>query len=81
MTTRRSILLGLGAAAEDDLANRPSHHDTEEGHDHDDFESFVVDIPATADPVGLMAHLAIVAERHAVLRMKGFIEVTGKPLR
>jgi cobalamin biosynthesis protein CobW len=76
-----SILLGLGAAAEDDLANRPSHHDAEEGHDHDDFESFVLDIPATADPTGLLAHLAAVAEQHDVLRMKGFIEVVGKPMR
>ena len=76
-----AILLGLGAAAEDDLANRPSHHDTEEGHDHDDFESFVVDIQATSDPVALLAHLAGVAERHDVLRMKGFIEVAGKPMR
>jgi cobalamin biosynthesis protein CobW len=76
-----SILLGLGAAAEDDLANRPSHHDAEEGHDHDDFESFVLDIPATADPEGLLVHLAAVAEQHDVLRMKGFIEVVGKPMR
>jgi cobalamin biosynthesis protein CobW len=76
-----SILLGLGAAAEDDLANRPSHHDGEEGHDHDDFESFVLDIPATSDPAGLLAHLAAVSERHDVLRMKGFIEVVGKPMR
>ena len=36
-----AVLLGLAAAAEDDLANRPSHHDAEEGHDHDDFDSFV----------------------------------------
>jgi len=76
-----SILLGLGAAAEDDLANRPSHHDAEEGHDHDDFESFVLDIPATADPAALLAQLAVVAEHHDVLRMKGFIEVVGKPMR
>ncbi len=32
------IALGLGASAEDDIAARPSHHDAEEGHDHDDFE-------------------------------------------
>jgi cobalamin biosynthesis protein CobW len=75
------VLLGLGAAAEDDLANRPSHHDAEEGHDHDDFESFVLDIPATADPASLLLHLAAVAEQHDVLRMKGFIEVVGKPMR
>ena len=41
------MLLGLKAAAEDDLHARPSHHDDEAGHDHDDFESFVV-----ADPGG-----------------------------
>jgi cobalamin biosynthesis protein CobW len=76
-----AILLGLGAAAEDDLAHRPSHHDAEEGHDHDDFESFVVDIPATADPAALLARFAGVAERFDVLRMKGFIEVAGKPMR
>jgi len=76
-----AILLGLSAAAEDDLVNRPSHHDSEEGHDHDDFESFVVDIPATSDPAGLIAHFARVAENHDVLRMKGFVEVTGKPMR
>ncbi|HTJ65272.1 MAG TPA: cobalamin biosynthesis protein CobW [Alphaproteobacteria bacterium] len=76
-----AILLGLTAAVEDDLAQRPSHHDAEEGHDHDDFDSFVVDIPATADPAKLIAHLAGVAERFDVLRMKGFIEVAGKPMR
>ena len=37
-----ALLLGLDAAAEDDLASRPSHHDLEPEHDHDDFESFVV---------------------------------------
>jgi cobalamin biosynthesis protein CobW len=76
-----AILLGLSAAAEDDLANRPSHHDGEEGHDHDDFESFVLDIPATTDPAALLGHLASVAERYDVLRIKGFIEVVGKPMR
>jgi cobalamin biosynthesis protein CobW len=34
-----SALLGLMAAAEDDLANRPSHHDAEDDHDHEDFDS------------------------------------------
>jgi cobalamin biosynthesis protein CobW len=76
-----AILLGLSAAVEDDLAQRPSHHDAEEGHDHDDFDSFVVDIPATADPAQLIAHLAGVAERFDVLRIKGFVEVAGKPMR
>ncbi len=69
------VLLGLAAAAEDDLANRPSHHDAEEGHDHDDFDSFVLDIPPLADPEAFVRRLAGVAERHAVLRVKGFLAV------
>ncbi len=76
-----AIFLGIAAAVEDDLANRPSHHDAEEGHDHDDFDSFVVDIPPTADPVDLLTRLAAVAETFDVLRMKGFVEVSGKPMR
>jgi cobalamin biosynthesis protein CobW len=76
-----AVLLGIAAAVEDDLAQRPSHHDAEEGHDHDDFDSFVLDIPATPDPAGLLTRLAAVAREFDVLRMKGFIEVTGKPMR
>jgi cobalamin biosynthesis protein CobW len=76
-----SVLLGLAAGAKDDLVQRMSHHDNEDGHDHDDFESFVVDIPTTSDPAGLLARFAAVAERHEILRMKGFIDVSGKPMR
>ena len=41
-----AILLGLGAAAESTLRPRPSHHDAEGEHDHDDFESFIIELPA-----------------------------------
>ena len=75
------VLLGLDAAAEDDLAARPSHHDTEEGHDHDDFTSFVVDVPALDDPVAFVERLKAIAARHDVLRMKGFLDVRNKPMR
>jgi cobalamin biosynthesis protein CobW len=75
------VLLGLGAAAEDDLANRPSHHDMEEDHDHEDFESFVIDIGSVAEPAALVARLASIAQEHDVLRMKGFVDVVGKPMR
>lgn len=75
------VLLGISAAAEDDLANRPSHHDSEEGHDHDDFDSFVLDVPPLADPDAFLRKLGLVAERHDVLRMKGFLAVDGKPMR
>ena len=75
------ILLGIGAAAENDLESRPSHHETEDDHDHDDFDSFVVDIPATGDPAGLAEKVAATARAHDVLRVKGFVEVAGKPMR
>jgi cobalamin biosynthesis protein CobW len=76
-----SVLLGLGAAAEDDLAARPSHHDALGTHEHDDFESFVVDLPEIADADMLLSRLKAIAEAHDVLRMKGFAAVSGKPLR
>ena len=75
------MLLGLGAAAEDDLSARPSHHDGEDGHDHDDFESFVVDLPVIAEPEALVNRLKAAAESHDILRIKGFVAVDGKPMR
>lgn len=87
------VLLGLDAAAEDDLDVRPSHHEHarehhhdhhhghDHGHGHDDFESFIVEVSAQADPAELEARLVDVVETHNVLRIKGFIEVQGKPMR
>ena len=74
-------LLGVNAAAEDDLARRPSHHDGEAEHDHDDFDTFVVDLAPVSDPDALIARLAEVAQGHDILRMKGFIHVADKPMR
>ena len=77
-----AVLLGLDAAAEDDLAGRPSHHDAEDGaHEHDDFESFVLPVPEAASPHALLDRLRAVAAAHDILRMKGFAAVTGKPAR
>jgi cobalamin biosynthesis protein CobW len=75
------VLLGLSAAAEDDLAARPSHHDSEEGHDHDDFESFAVTLPEIADPESLAERLAAAIAAHDILRLKGFLAVEGKAAR
>ena len=76
------VLLGLSAAAEDDLDSRPSHHDAEDGaHEHDDFDSFVVDLPETSTPDALLARLRAVAEAHDILRIKGFVPVAGRPMR
>ncbi len=77
-----AVLLGLAAAAEDDLAARPSHHDAEDGaHEHDDFESFVLDLAEIAAPEGLIGRLRAASEAHDILRIKGFAAVRGKALR
>ena len=75
------VALGLGAAAEDHIENRPSHHDTIDDHDHDDFESFVVDLDTIADPARLQARIEAVARDFDVLRIKGFVAVDGKDMR
>ena len=76
-----NVLLGVRAAAEDDLAARPSHHDAEGEHDHDDFDTFVVAIPPTLDADALIDRLSEATQAHDILRIKGFVEVAGKPMR
>lgn len=75
------VVLGLSAAAEEDLAARPSHHDAEDGHDHDDFESFAVRLPEVEDPASVEARILAAIAAHDILRLKGFLAVTGKPAR
>jgi cobalamin biosynthesis protein CobW len=76
-----AALLGLGLGVEDDIANRPTLHDLEPDHDHDDFDSFVVALPEVADPAVLAERIAALADAHNVFRVKGFAAVTGKPMR
>ncbi|MEM7158170.1 MAG: cobalamin biosynthesis protein CobW [Myxococcota bacterium] len=73
------VVLGLDAAAENDLDARPSHHDGEDDHDHDDFESVVFEVGEVRDRDRFVAHLSSLAERHRVLRIKGYVAVEGKP--
>ncbi|MFK8250478.1 cobalamin biosynthesis protein CobW [Ancylobacter terrae] len=76
-----AVLLGLGVGTEDDIANRRTHHDDEAEHDHDDFDSVVLDVPEIADPAELAVRIARAAEAVNVLRVKGFVPVAGKALR
>jgi cobalamin biosynthesis protein CobW len=76
-----AFALGLGIGAEDDLASRRSHHDDGAPHDHDDFVSFVLEVPPVADPAPLIGRLEALIPAHDVLRVKGFLAITGKPLR
>jgi cobalamin biosynthesis protein CobW len=80
-TIGADVLLGMRAAAEDDLKSRPSHHDAEGEHDHDDFDTFVVAIPAVRDPDALIDRLIAATRAHDILRVKGFVEVVGRPMR
>ena len=75
------VILGLEAAAEDDMDARPSHHDEPHDHDHEDFESIVVDIPELAEPAQLVSAIEGLARDHNILRIKGYASVAGKPMR
>jgi cobalamin biosynthesis protein CobW len=76
-----SVLLGLGLAVEDDIESRWSHHDGMGGHEHDDFDSIIIDIPSITNPDELAKRVAAAAEQENVLRVKGFVEVAAKPMR
>jgi cobalamin biosynthesis protein CobW len=76
-----SVLLGLGLAVENDIDNRKTHHDDELDHEHDDFDSFVIELPSIATPADLARKVAEAAEAENVLRVKGFVDVEGKPMR
>ena len=42
---------------------------------------FPLDLPRIADPDALLARLAETARAHDILRVKGYVEVAGKPMR
>src|SRR6478609_9439294 len=67
-----SILLGLGIGTERDIINRKSHHELEHEdgtpHDHDEFDSFVVELGPVAEPVTFIERLKTVIGQHDVLR-------------
>jgi len=91
------VLLGQGIGAESDLESRHEvhhhhhhddddhdddhHHDHEHEHGHDEFESFVVTLGEIADPKSYSERVADVIRAHDILRLKGFVAVSGKPMR
>lgn len=76
------ILLGLQAAVEDNLAARPSHHDTETDHDHDDeITSTHLILDRTFNPTTLTQQLQALAQQQEIYRIKGFVAVPSKPMR
>lgn len=89
------VLLGLGVGSEDDLATRKSHHekhhhDEHEGeevyhhhhdHDHDEFESFVIELGSVEKPEEFCVNLSKLIEEFDILRLKGFVHVPDKAMR
>ncbi len=78
-----AILLGTKAGAEDDLDNRKSNHEMEgvEQHDHDDFNTFIVELNATQNKDALLARISKTLEAHDILRLKGFAAIEGSAAR
>ncbi len=75
------VILGIDTRTENHTEASPSRHDADDGHDHDDFESFVVTLACIDDPQTLEDRIAKAAQAFNVLRIKGFVEVTGMDIR
>jgi len=79
-----AALLGMGMGSEDDIANRPSHHELEHGgetHEHDDFDSFSIRLPSISGKDQLLAVIEQTIREHDVLRLKGFAAIPGAAAR
>jgi cobalamin biosynthesis protein CobW len=76
------LLLGFNAAVEHDLDARPSHHDDEADHDHDEaIESIHVVLDRYYDPQVLQAQLKQLVQEGEIYRIKGFVAVPRKAMR
>lgn len=76
-----NILLGLNSASEDNIHLRPNHHEDEhDDHDHDAFDSVVVELPAV-DKDKLLETLRALVDAHTIYRIKGFVALPDKPRR
>jgi cobalamin biosynthesis protein CobW len=76
------LLLGFNAAVEDDLDNRPSHHDAEEDHEHDEeIDSVQILVDAQFEPSTLVQRLQQLVQQQEIYRIKGFVAVPQKAMR
>lgn len=76
------ILLGFNAAVEENLDSRPSHHDDEEDHEHDDeIDSVQLQSDRAFTPEGLVEKLKAIVAAGEIYRVKGFVSVPNKPMR
>ena len=76
------VLLGFNAAVEDNLDSRPSHHDHEVEHEHDDdINSICVQLEQAFDPKALVEKLQTLVQQKDIYRIKGFVAVPNKAMR
>lgn len=76
------VLLGFNAAVEDTLDRRPSHHDHEEEHEHDDaITSVHLNLDRSFDPTHLVDRLRALVQQQEIYRIKGFVRVPNKSMR
>jgi cobalamin biosynthesis protein CobW len=76
------VLLGFNAAVEDDLDNRPSHHDHEADHKHDDdINSVYLELEQAFQPTALVERLQVLVQQQEIYRVKGFVAVPQKAMR
>jgi cobalamin biosynthesis protein CobW len=75
-----AVLLGLEKAVEDVIDQRKTHHDEEEDHDHDAFDSVAVTLDV-ADRNRLLAALGQLVQGHEIYRAKGFVALPGAAMR
>ncbi|PLZ95903.1 cobalamin biosynthesis protein CobW, partial [Fischerella thermalis CCMEE 5328] len=74
--------LGFKAAVEENLDTRPSHHDTEEDHDHDEeITATHLILDRDFDPQILQKQLQTLTQQQEIYRIKGFVAVPNKPMR
>lgn len=78
----QDVLLGFNAAVEDNLEHRPSHHDHEEEHEHDDgINSVQLILDQSFEPKVLIKKLNKLVQKQEIYRIKGFVNVANKPMR
>ncbi len=76
------LLLGFNAAVEDNLDSRPSHHDTEAEHEHDDnINSVHLVLEQSFEPKILVEMLQKLMQSQEIYRIKGFVAVPNKSMR
>jgi cobalamin biosynthesis protein CobW len=75
-------ILGVNAAVEDHLEDRPSHHDTAAEHEHDDdINSINLILDREFDPEQLRRQLELLVSEQEIYRIKGFVAVPNKLMR